>query len=213
MKPRKGTFAALLSSEQLAELDELKQSLAAQRHSPPAKPPPGSRSKTTPAARKPAANASPSAKPRPTPAKKQGSKPAKKVSLKKARQQAAQSPKKRMSRVDKALALAGVTSSLPQPQQPDLLIKASLEKHLVNIVDGKHGKLMLHVRRGAVLKEAGHCSVCFTSTAPLTRYAESNYGPVMLCSVCKVTAFETSFGHADAMPLKVDHAHAHRGKW
>lgn len=219
MKPRIGTFSALLSSDQLAELAELKQTLSDQRHSSPAKPPPDANirrqplSKTSSFTRKPATKATPPVKPCPKPEKMQGSKSAKKVSLKKARQQVAQSPKKRMSRVDKAIALAGVKPSRPKQQQPDLLVKVSFEKHSVNMVDGKHGKLMLHVKRGNILKTAGHCSVCFTSAAPLTRYADSNYGPVMLCSVCKVSAFETSFGHADAMPLKMDHAHAHKGKW
>ena len=45
------------------------------------------------------------------------------------------------------------------------------------------------------------------------RYQDSNYGVIYLCSLCKNLAFERSFGYADAMPLKVDHAHAHKGKW
>lgn len=124
-----------------------------------------------------------------------------------------QPTRKRMSRVDKALALAGVKSSAPKQTKADLQIKVSFEKHSVNIVDKKHGQLILKVRRGCLLKTIGHCSVCFISMAPLTRYADSNYGPVALCSMCKVDAFEASFGHADAMPLKIDHAHAYRGKW
>ncbi len=92
-------------------------------------------------------------------------------------------------------------------------VSISMELHKANLVTGTEGLLVLKVRRGSILKGAAYCSVCHTPVAPLYRYADSNYGPVILCSVCKTQAFERSFGHADAMPLAVDHAHAHKGKW
>ncbi len=121
--------------------------------------------------------------------------------------------KNHMSKVDRVVAIAEVLHPSHKPQELDLLMKASFEKHSANPVDRNHGKLRLNVKRGSILHSSGYCSVCLTTTAPLTRYADSNYGPVILCSVCKTDAFEYSFGHADAMPLKVDHAHAHKGKW
>ncbi|MBL0651699.1 hypothetical protein [Aeromonas caviae] len=92
-------------------------------------------------------------------------------------------------------------------------IVLSMELHKANLVTGSEGLLVLKAHRGSMLKSAAYCSVCHSSTAPLYRYADSNYGPVILCSVCKTQAFERSFGYADAMPLAVDHAHAHKGKW
>ncbi len=117
------------------------------------------------------------------------------------------------SRVERAV-------SFTNKCKPSLLTKGvtagvmlSMELHRANLVNGTQGLLVLKARRGAILKEAAYCSVCHTSAAPLYRYADSNYGPIILCSVCKTPAFEHSYGYADAMPLAVDHAHAHKGKW
>lgn len=121
----------------------------------------------------------------------------------------------RKARVDKVtLAVTHAEWRHKQRQVPlTNQVKDSMEKHRVHLVDGSLGAVKLKVRRGKILKSEGHCSSCHTAAAPLTRYADSNYGPVILCTVCKIRAFELTFGHADAMPLKVDHAHAHKGKW
>ncbi len=71
-------------------------------------------------------------------------------------------------------------------------------------------KIQLHVRKGVTAKGNVSCTVCGQSYGIMTRYRESNVGPVILCTTCKVKVFEVNFGHADAMPLKVDHAHAWR---
>lgn len=115
-------------------------------------------------------------------------------------------------RVARVVHLAQQTSQQKQ-KAPTMLVQISMEKHSAHLVDGSLGEVKLKVHRGAILKSEGHCSRCHTAAAPLTRYADSNYGPVVLCTVCKIRAFEFTFGHADAMPLKVDHAHAHKGKW
>lgn len=116
-------------------------------------------------------------------------------------------------RVERALSFS---SKRPQGLLANGLTVAvmqSMAKHNVNLVTGSEGPLVLKVRRGLFLKETAFCSVCHSPTAPLYRYADSNYGAIILCSKCKTSAFERSFGHADAMPLAVDHAHAHKGKW
>ncbi|MEO3988160.1 hypothetical protein [Plesiomonas shigelloides] len=73
-------------------------------------------------------------------------------------------------------------------------------------------KIILFVRRGFTVKGDVHCETCGCTSGILTKYSDTNIGPVILCTVCKIKAFETSFGHADAMPLKVNHAHAKRVK-
>ncbi|MGF1694038.1 hypothetical protein [Photobacterium kagoshimensis] len=70
--------------------------------------------------------------------------------------------------------------------------------------------ICLHVRRGVIVRDGTPCDVCGCASGILTKYSASSLGPVVLCTVCKIKAFERSFGHADAMPLKVDHAHAQR---
>jgi hypothetical protein len=117
------------------------------------------------------------------------------------------------SRVERATSFSNrhTSSLLTKGLTPGVML--SMEWHKVNLVTGTQGPLVLKVHRGAFLKEAAFCSVCHSPVAPLYRYADSNYGPVILCSVCKTQVFERSFGHADAMPLAVDHAHAHKGKW
>lgn len=82
-----------------------------------------------------------------------------------------------------------------------------------NVVNGEHGPLLLKVRRGKKVLEPHYCAQCKTFEKSLWRYQDSNYGVVYLCTICKTTAFDRTYGHADAMPLKVDHAHAHKGKW
>lgn len=86
-------------------------------------------------------------------------------------------------------------------------------KEMDNIVNGEYGALILKVKRGKKVLEPHYCAQCRKFEKSLWRYQNSNYGMVYLCSICKTTAFERSFGHADAMPLKVDHAHYHKGKW
>lgn len=82
-----------------------------------------------------------------------------------------------------------------------------------NICNGEFGTLILKVRRGKWLSEPHYCADCKNIFNPIWRYQDSNYGSVHLCTPCKVVTFERCFGYADAMPLKVDHAHAHKGKW
>jgi len=82
-----------------------------------------------------------------------------------------------------------------------------------NIVNGENGPLILKVKRGKRVLDEHYCAQCNKFQSSLWRYQNSNYGIVYLCQVCKTTAFERTYGHADAMPLKVDHAHAHKGKW
>ena len=265
MKLKAGTFAALLTDDQLSKLTELKQQLAQHQEQPKqARIPPSQANKTAKErnnfAGKTKTNASHS-KSKPdwihqfisevitdlsvpstskqtpkAPVNTHSNKPIKQVSqnkqpvqtkpkestdldivneLKNDAHLAVRRPahKSHMSKVDRVVAIAEVMHPSHKPQEFDLLIKAAFEKHAANPVDRNHGKLRLNVKRGSILQSSGYCSVCLTTLAPLTRYADSNYGPVILCSVCKKNAFEHSFGHADAMPLKVDHAHAHKGKW
>ncbi|HDN2727576.1 TPA: hypothetical protein P1K84_004978 [Klebsiella quasipneumoniae] len=82
-----------------------------------------------------------------------------------------------------------------------------------NLVSGEHGPLILKVRRGKIVTEKHYCAECHSYISPIRAYADSNYGKVHLCTPCHLAAFNRSFGHADAMPLKLDHAHAHKGKW
>ena len=82
-----------------------------------------------------------------------------------------------------------------------------------NICNGTFGQITLRVRKGKHIFEFHYCADCKELTNPIWRYRESNYGMIYLCNICKTLAFERSFGHADAMPLKIDHAHAHKGKW
>lgn len=97
-----------------------------------------------------------------------------------------------MSRVNRAIAMA---NALPR-------------KRTMLMVD--INKLRLNVKRGLILNHHTFCICCGNSTGILTQYRDSNFGVVVLCTKCKVVAFENSFGHADAMPLKVNHAHAKR---
>ncbi|ENM3836686.1 hypothetical protein ACT262_003468 [Vibrio cholerae] len=73
-------------------------------------------------------------------------------------------------------------------------------------------KIRLFVRRGTSVKSGAICDTCGSSTGILTKYSDTSVGPIVFCTVCKLKAFEANFGHADAMPLKVDHAHAQRAK-
>ena len=82
-----------------------------------------------------------------------------------------------------------------------------------NISDGSKGKILLFVRKGKWIQSSHYCADCKNLSKPIWRYRISNYGEIHLCNLCKILAFERSFGHADAMPLKIDHAHAHNGKW
>jgi hypothetical protein len=82
-----------------------------------------------------------------------------------------------------------------------------------NICDGRFGQVVLKVKKGKFVGESHYCADCLKFDKPIWRYQNSNYGVIYLCSLCKTLAFERSFGYADAMPLKVDHAHAHKGKW
>lgn len=82
-----------------------------------------------------------------------------------------------------------------------------------NLVSGEHGELILKVRKGKRESFPRFCADCKSYEPLYWRYQDSNYGTVYLCNTCKVAAFERSYGHADAMPLKVDHAHARKGEW
>lgn len=82
-----------------------------------------------------------------------------------------------------------------------------------NICNGSRGLIQLDVRKGKHIFQLHYCADCKELFNPVWRYRESNYGIIHLCNICKTLAFERTFGHADAMPLKIDHAHAHKGKW
>lgn len=86
-------------------------------------------------------------------------------------------------------------------------------KEMDNIINGINGALILKVRKGMRISEKHYCAQCKKFSNGLWRYQNSNYGLVYLCHICKITAFERTYGHADAMPLKVDHAHSHKGRW
>lgn len=73
--------------------------------------------------------------------------------------------------------------------------------------------IRLFVRRGVVVKgEDAVCGSCGSSSGIITRYSDTNVGPIAFCTICKVKVFEANFGHADAMPLTVNHAHAQRNR-
>lgn len=82
-----------------------------------------------------------------------------------------------------------------------------------NICNGRYGKVLLKVRKGKLTAKPHYCASCLKYEKPIWRYQDSNYGIIYLCSVCKAAVLERSFGYSDAMPLKVDHAYAHKGKW
>jgi hypothetical protein len=75
-------------------------------------------------------------------------------------------------------------------------IKASLN----NITDVPD--LILESRRGSQTS-GGKCNYCDSYASPLWRYTESTWGTVYLCKTCKITIRNKSFGHSDAMWLKV----------
>ncbi|MEH0691055.1 hypothetical protein H4F17_18670 [Vibrio cholerae] len=103
-------------------------------------------------------------------------------------------PKRKLSKVDRAILQA---SSCGRRDGSELR---------------KPERIRLFVRRGATVKGDVACDTCGCVYGILTRYSNTSVGPVVLCTTCKVKAFEANFGHADAMPLKVDHAHAQRHK-
>lgn len=117
------------------------------------------------------------------------------------------------SRIRKALSDAKVRSDKVSFNGGPSEILNPVTREMDNIVKGEHGPLLLKVKKGKKILEPHYCAQCNTFDKSLWRYRNSNYGLVFLCSICKTTAFERTFGHADAMPLKVDHAHAHKGKW
>ena len=82
-----------------------------------------------------------------------------------------------------------------------------------NVCNGTNGKIELYVRKGKHVFQPHFCADCKNIENPIWRYRSSNYGEIHLCNICKTLAFERTFGHADAMPLKIDHAHTHKGKW
>ncbi|WAM46186.1 hypothetical protein [Edwardsiella piscicida] len=104
-----------------------------------------------------------------------------------------------------------IDSKLKKPTIP--LRYNSITGEYDNLVTGKYGPLILKVRRGKIVSEKHYCAECGCYISPIRAYADSNYGKVYLCTPCHLSAFERAFGHADAMPLRLDHAHAHKGKW
>ncbi|MGL1103432.1 hypothetical protein ACSTLM_04485 [Vibrio parahaemolyticus] len=117
------------------------------------------------------------------------------------------------SRIRKALSAAQVSSDRKSFRGDPSEIMNPVTREMDNIVNGEHGPLLLKVKRGKKILEPHYCAQCKTFEKSLWRYQNSNYGVVFLCAICKTTAFERTYGHADAMPLKLDHAHAHKGKW
>jgi len=82
-----------------------------------------------------------------------------------------------------------------------------------NLVSGHSGVLLLYAHRGKRENACHFCADCRSVGKHYWRYSRSNYGVVHLCELCKIAAFERSFGYADAMLLAIDHAHAHKGGW
>ena len=199
MKIKAGTFAAMLADDQLSKLSALKIQLA--EHPKPTK---QSRRPPSPVNDNPdwvhqfvsevltdlsvASNQKKSPKdldPTHLPkTPKQPNKP-ERIGLKNDAILAVRRPAQKhyASKVDRVIAIAEVMHPAHKHQELDLLIKSVFEKHAANPVDEKNGKLKLKVKRGSILQSKGYCSVCLTTSAPLTRYADSNYGPVVLCSL------------------------------
>lgn len=117
------------------------------------------------------------------------------------------------SRIRKALSVAQIKSDKIRLNGERSELMNPVTREMDNVVNGEHGPLLLKVKRGKKILEPHYCAQCKRFDKYLWRYQNSNYGVVFLCSICKTTAFERTYGHADAMPLKVDHAHAHKGKW
>jgi hypothetical protein len=64
-------------------------------------------------------------------------------------------------------------------------------------------RVYLESRRGTRVEGPRACTECKQSRAVVWRYARSNLGEVHLCAVCKVRAFERSFGKIDALDMSV----------
>lgn len=128
--------------------------------------------------------------------------------------------KEKKQKVKKETKSTANKSSKPRVKSEDKLKLSKVDRAILQASSLGRGdrnhlhpeKIRLFVRRGTSVKSGAICDTCGSSTGILTRYSDTSVGPIVFCTVCKVKAFEANFGHADAMPLKVDHAHAQRAK-
>lgn len=102
--------------------------------------------------------------------------------------------KKNTSRVDRAVAFAEQQARF-KPIEDDYLLR---------------GKLLLRTRAGKKLDSPAHCQRCGREEKHVWLFSHTSLGPATLCTRCKNTAINDSFGGADAMSLRVNHAHHKR---
>lgn len=64
-------------------------------------------------------------------------------------------------------------------------------------------KIILQSKRCKTLQERKLCDECGGVYDTIHRYRKSNKGEVYLCGRCIDIVWERSFGHTDAMPLRI----------
>lgn len=65
-------------------------------------------------------------------------------------------------------------------------------------------KVYLESQRGTRIAGSAMCADCERTDMTVWEYADSNYGRIRLCAVCKIEAFERSFGKIDALDMTED---------
>ncbi len=98
--------------------------------------------------------------------------------------------------------LAKAASTVDSHKNRDAQKSSALKPGITNYKFIAPGHIKLISKRGMRVG-AGRCAECGTTEIMLWRYAESNLGPVCLCSRCKVKVFDRSFGkgHLDLLDM------------
>jgi uncharacterized protein YbaR (Trm112 family) len=113
------------------------------------------------------------------------------------------SSKVRADRLAQHIAGVHSTGQAAQPQSQVLSMTPS-KKQATAPTKKPRTKVFLNSRRGTRIEGPVMCEDCKMMRPAVWRYAESSHGVIQLCGVCKIKAFDRSFGKIDALDMTED---------